>query len=53
LSLDTGAQTIEIKKGVKYIGGTVDRQPHEKGKVIWEDGSTMLAQFFLGSMAEN
>jgi hypothetical protein len=38
---------------VKYIGGTIDGQPHEKGKIVWEDGTTMLGQFFLGQMAEN
>ena len=51
LSLDTQIQTIQIKKGLKYVGGTVDRQPQDKGKVSWEDGTTLIAQFLLGSLA--
>ena len=35
------------------MGSTIDDQPNEKGKVIWEDGTTMIGQFFLGQLAEN
>lgn len=53
LSLDNENQTLFLKKGVKYIGSTVDDQPHEKGKVMWEDGTTLIGTFFLGQVAEH
>ena len=28
-------------------------QPHEQGKVVWEDGATLIGTFFLGQLAEN
>jgi len=53
LILDNENHTLFLKKGVKYIGSTVEDQPHEKGKVIWEDGSTVIGTFFLGQLAEH
>jgi hypothetical protein len=34
-----------------YTGGTIDKQPQDRGKVTWEDGTTLSAQFFLGQLA--
>lgn len=53
LSIAAAIQSIELKKGVHYSGPTVDRQPHEGGKVVWEDGAKLNGQFFLGQLAEN
>lgn len=52
LSLERGPQTVEMKKGVKWVGGVVEGQPHEKGKLTWEDSTTLTGHFFLGQLAE-
>lgn len=38
---------------MRYTGGTVERQPHERGQVTWEDGTVLNGQFFLGQLAEH
>lgn len=31
----------------------MERQPHERGKIVWEDGTSLTGQFFLGNLAES
>ena len=35
---------------MKYVGGMADEHPHERGKVIWDDGTTLIAEFFMGQL---
>ena len=40
-----------LKEGVKYMGGVIDDQPNDKGKVVWDDGTCLLGTFFFGQLA--
>ena len=42
-AFETVAQAKDIGKGMKYLGRMADEHPHERGKVIWDDGTTLLA----------